>query len=101
VLDLHGAAFSPLTDIDGQLVYRAGERDVVLTVVDGEVVCEGGRITTFDADAVLAEVREVFAAKQGALERAHADAGRVFPLYRRVVEAARGTDVGMSRWIGR
>jgi cytosine/adenosine deaminase-related metal-dependent hydrolase len=99
MLDLHGAAFSPLTDVAGQSVYRAGERDVVLTMVDGEVVYEAGRITTFDEDAVLAEVREVFAAKQAALERAHADAGRMLPLYRRVVQAATAVDVGMSRWV--
>jgi cytosine/adenosine deaminase-related metal-dependent hydrolase len=101
VLDLHGAAFTPLSDVDRQLVHRAGERDVVLTMVDGEVVYEGGRITSFDEDAVLAEVREVFAAKRSALERAHADAGRLLPLYRQVVQAATDTDVGMSRWVGR
>ncbi|MDQ1663367.1 MAG: 5-methylthioadenosine/S-adenosylhomocysteine deaminase, partial [Blastococcus sp.] len=101
VLDLHGTAFTPLSDVGGQLVYRASERDVVLTVVDGEVVAQGGRLTRIDEDAVLAEFRELFDAKRSALEQAHADAGRYLPLYREVVRRAAATDVGMSRWVGR
>lgn len=101
VLDLHGTAFTPLSDVSGQLVYRASERDVVLTVVDGEVVARGGRLTRIDQDAVLAEFRELFDAKRAALERAHADAGRYLPLYREVVRRSAATDVGMTRWVGR
>lgn len=101
VLDLHGTAFTPLSDVAGQLVYRASERDVVLTVVDGQVVAQGGRLTRIDEEAVLAEFRELFDAKRSALEHAHADAGRYLPLYREVVRRSAATDVGMTRWLGR
>lgn len=100
VLDLHGPAFSTMSDIDGQLVYRAGERDVVLTMVDGRVVAEGGRLLDVDEEAVLAELRETYAAKRSALERAHADAGRFLPYYREVVARAAATDVGLMRRVG-
>jgi cytosine/adenosine deaminase-related metal-dependent hydrolase len=100
VLDLHGAAFSTLSDLAGQLVYRASERDVVLTVVDGQLVAEGGSLTTVDEEAVLGELRESYEAKRSALERAHADAGLFLPYYRQVVARAAATEVGLARRVG-
>jgi 5-methylthioadenosine/S-adenosylhomocysteine deaminase len=100
VLDLHGAAFSTFSDVAGQLVYRAAERDVVLTMVDGQVVAENGKLTTVDEGAVLAELRETYDGKRAALERAHADAGRYLPYYRDIVARAAATDVGMARRVG-
>jgi cytosine/adenosine deaminase-related metal-dependent hydrolase len=100
VLDLRGAAFATLSDLAGQLVYRAGERDVVLTVVDGRIVAEDGRLLGVDEEAVLAELRETYEAKRSALARAHADAGRFLPYYREVVARAAATDVGMARRVG-
>jgi cytosine/adenosine deaminase-related metal-dependent hydrolase len=99
LLDLHSLAFTPLNDVPGQLVYCESGSSVVLTMVAGRVVFEGGRVTTADQAALLGEVREVFAGKRRALEAAHADAGRWFPLYQRVVRAASATDVGMNRWV--
>jgi cytosine/adenosine deaminase-related metal-dependent hydrolase len=100
VLDLQGAAFATLSDLAGQLVYRAGERDVVLTMVDGRIVAEDGKLLGVDEEAVLAELRESYEAKRSALERAHADAGRFLPYYRQVVARAAATDVGMVRRVG-
>jgi cytosine/adenosine deaminase-related metal-dependent hydrolase len=99
LLDLHSIAFTPLNDVPGQLVYCETGRSVVLTMVDGTVVSEAGRLTTVDEQQLLGEVREVFARKQRALERAHADAARFAPLYQQVVRAAAATDVGMTRWV--
>ncbi|MDT7747549.1 MAG: 5-methylthioadenosine/S-adenosylhomocysteine deaminase [Pseudonocardiales bacterium] len=99
LLDLHSLAFTPLNDVPGQLVYCETGSSVVLTMVAGRVVFEHGRVTTADEAQLLAEVREVFARKRRALEAAHADAGRLFPLYQRVVRAAAATDVGLTRWV--
>jgi 5-methylthioadenosine/S-adenosylhomocysteine deaminase len=99
LLDLHSLAFTPLNDVPGQLVYCETGSSVVLTMVAGRVVFEHGRVTTADEAQLLAEVREVFAGKRRALEAAHADAGRLFPLYQRVVRAAAATDVGLTRWV--
>jgi cytosine/adenosine deaminase-related metal-dependent hydrolase len=100
LLDLHGLAFTPLNDVPGQLVYCESGTDVVLTMVDGRIVAEGGRLTTVAEDDLLAEARELFAAKAPALAAARAEAGRWLPEYQSMVRRAARTDVGMQRWVG-
>jgi 5-methylthioadenosine/S-adenosylhomocysteine deaminase len=100
LLDLHGLAFTPLNDVEGQLVYCESGTDVVLTMVDGRVVAERGRVIGVDVDALLAEARELFAAKAPALAAARAEAARWFPDYQRMVRRAARTDVGIQRWVG-
>jgi 5-methylthioadenosine/S-adenosylhomocysteine deaminase len=100
LLDLHSPAFTPLNDIAGQLVYCESGTSVTLTMVDGVVVAEGGRVTSVDEAALLGEAREVFAAKQDALRRSRTDAEGLLPVYREVVRRATATDVNMTRWIG-
>ncbi|MCU1529669.1 MAG: amidohydrolase, partial [Frondihabitans sp.] len=100
MLDLNGAAFTPLNDIRGQLVYCEYGADVRLTMVDGRVVFEGGLITTVDEPALLAEARELFARKLPVIARANAEAALLQPHYDAMVEAAARTDVGINRWIG-
>lgn len=102
VLDLHTLAFTPLNDVPGQLVYCEGGDSVRMTVVDGRVVHEGGVATLVDQAQLLAETRELYAGKKRALEQAHADAGRWFPLYQQVVRAAAAVDVDVAgRVVGR
>lgn len=100
LLDLHSLAFTPLNDVRGQLVYCESGRSVTLTMVDGAVVFDADTVTTVDEKQILAEIRDVFARKRRALERAHADAGRWFPFYQRMVRAAAAADVGLTRWVG-
>lgn len=97
LLDLHGLAFTPLNDVPGQLVYCENGADVVLTMVDGRVIAERGRMTGVHEDDLLAEAREVFAAKAPALAAARAGAARWFPEYQQMVRRAAATDVGMTR----
>ncbi|MEU4242430.1 amidohydrolase family protein [Actinoplanes sp. NPDC026619] len=97
LLDLHGLAFTPLNDVPGQLVYCESGADVALSMVDGRIVAERGRLTGVDEDALLAEAREVFAAKAPALAEARAAAARWFPEYQQMVRRAAATDVGMNR----
>ncbi len=99
LLDLHTAAFTPLNDIAGQLVYCESGTSVVLTMVDGAVVARDGKVTSVDADAVLGEAREVFAAKSGALRQSRMTADRLLPVYREVVRRSAATDVGLTRWV--
>jgi 5-methylthioadenosine/S-adenosylhomocysteine deaminase len=100
LLDLRSSAFTPLNDVAGQLVYCESGTSVVLTMVDGVIVAAGGRVTSVDETALLAEAREVFAAKQDALRQSRTDAERLLPAYREVVRRAAATDVDMTRWIG-
>ena len=100
LLDLHSPAFTPLNDVGGQLVYCESGASVALTMVDGVIVAEQGRLTRVDETALLAEARELFAAKQPALKSAHARAAEQVPAYAAMVQRAAATDVGMNRWVG-
>ena len=98
LLDLHSSAFTPLNDIPGQLVYCESGRSVVLTMVDGAIVAEGGVVTTVDEAALLAETRELYAARRSVAAGGEADA--LLPVYQAVVRKAAAVDIGFSRWIG-
>jgi 5-methylthioadenosine/S-adenosylhomocysteine deaminase len=100
VLDLHSHAFTPLNDLRGQLVYCESGSSVRLTMVDGRVVFEDGRVSSVDETALLAEARELFAQKLPAVSRARAEAGEVFPHFQSIVRRAAAADVGMNRWVG-
>ncbi|MFP4174442.1 MAG: amidohydrolase [Halobacteriales archaeon] len=58
VVSLDAAHLTPRHDLVSHAVYAANARDVVHTVVDGEVLMEDRRIETLDADAVVAEAEE-------------------------------------------
>jgi len=100
LLDLHAPAFTPRTDLAGQLVYCESGGSVALTMVDGVVVAEHGAVTSVDEAALLAEARELFAAERPALLAHRSAAGRLYPTYQRMVRQAAGVDVGMTRWAG-
>lgn len=100
MIDLHSIAFTPLNDVRGQLVYCESGSSVTLTMVDGRVVFENGRVTTVDEAALLAEARELFARKLPVIERAHRCADAIHPHYQAMVRRAAAADVGMNRWIG-
>jgi 5-methylthioadenosine/S-adenosylhomocysteine deaminase len=100
LLDLHTPAFTPLNDIRGQLVYCESGASVVLTMVDGVVVAEGGAVVSVDEQALLGEAREVFAARQPELRRTRSEAELLLPAYQAMVRRAAAADVGMTRWIG-
>ncbi|MBY0175115.1 amidohydrolase family protein [Curtobacterium herbarum] len=95
LLDLRAPAFTPFNDLRGQLVYCESGTSVRMTVVAGTVVAEGGRVTSVDEDALLAEARELHAARRPALERTWADADRLRPAYAAVVRRAAATDLGL------
>jgi len=59
--DLSAPWWTPLNDPVQQLVYGENGGSVDTVIVDGRVVVDGRRITTFDAGAVLAEARPMLA----------------------------------------
>jgi cytosine/adenosine deaminase-related metal-dependent hydrolase len=99
LIDLHTMPFTPLNDIPRQLVYCHDGRSVVLTMVGGDVVMRQGRITTVDADALLAEARELFARARQHRATAFEQAGRWLPQYQALTSQARQADAGMNRWV--
>ncbi len=60
--DLTAPWWTPLNDPVQQLVHSENGSSVDTVLVDGRVVVQGGRITGFDADAILAEARPMLAA---------------------------------------
>ncbi|MFI7587341.1 amidohydrolase family protein [Spongisporangium articulatum] len=99
LLDLHTIAFTPLNDLREQLVHCQDGRDVVLTMVAGRVVAEKGHVTTVDETALLAEARELFAAKLPRIAAARRTARVLVPAYQGMVRRAAATDVGLTRWV--
>ena len=99
LLDLHAPAFTPFNDLRGQLVYCENGGSVTMTLVAGRVVAEAGRVVSVDETALLAEARELHAARLPALQRTWAAADALLPAYDAVVRRAARTDVGMNRWI--
>jgi 5-methylthioadenosine/S-adenosylhomocysteine deaminase len=101
LLDLHSAAFTPLNDLAGQLVYCESGGSVALTMVDGVIVAERGVVTSVDEKALLAEARELFAARQSDLQRGRVHTNEsLVPTYQAMVRKALAVDVGMTRWVG-
>lgn len=100
VMELDSPAFTPFNDLRGQLVYCESGGSVYLTMVDGQIVFEGGEIRTVDEIALLVEARELFARKLPSVLRARDQAASVFPHYQALVRDAARADVGMNRWVG-
>jgi 5-methylthioadenosine/S-adenosylhomocysteine deaminase len=100
LLDLDTAAFTPLNDIARQMVYCENGSSVALTIVDGAVVFENGRIATVDEKALRAEARDIFTARRPALAEAARQADVWLPSYREMVLRAARHDVGMNRRLG-
>jgi cytosine/adenosine deaminase-related metal-dependent hydrolase len=100
LLDLDTHAFTPLNDLERQLVYCEDGGSVRCTVVAGRVVFEEGRVTTVDERALRAEARELMAAQRDRRAQAQAAADRLEPYYRSMYLRASGQDVGLARTLG-
>ncbi len=98
LLDLDTLAFTPLNDLDRQLVYCENGSSVRLTMVAGQVVMQDGVLPGLDEKALRAEARALARAQDGAGQAAR-EAARWRPAYRETVLRAAATDVGMTRWI--
>lgn len=97
LVDLDTSAFTPRNDIAAQLVYCESGGDVVLTMVDGRIVARDHRVTSVDEQALLAEARELFAARAPDRAAATEKAAELRPAYEHIVRRAAATDVGMER----
>lgn len=97
LLDLDTHAFTPLNDLVRQLVHCEDGSSVRITIVHGEVVFEGGRVTTVDERALRAEARELMTAHREHLSEASRQAAALEPAYRRMLERVAATPVSVSR----
>ena len=58
VLDISGPHMHPVHDLKNNLVYSASGSDVVLTMVDGKVLYDGGEFTTIDLEKTIFEAQK-------------------------------------------
>lgn len=99
LLDLDTLAFTPLNDLERQLVFCEDGSSVRFTIVAGRVVFECGRVITVDERALRAEARELMAAQHETLTRARAQQATLEPYYREMYLRAAAQHVGMERRI--
>jgi 5-methylthioadenosine/S-adenosylhomocysteine deaminase len=98
LVDLDTLAFTPLNDVERQLVYCENGSSVVMTIVNGRIVAREGRVLTVDEAALREEAREIARARAPMRAAMRADAVRLEPYYREMYRRACTVGVGFSRW---
>ena len=99
LIDLDTLAFTPLNDLQRQLVYCENGTSVRMTMVAGEIIYENGRVRGIDEAAIRAEARELLANLQRDNEPAREAAQRWLPYYRQMYLKAARRKVGINRWV--
>jgi 5-methylthioadenosine/S-adenosylhomocysteine deaminase len=100
LIDLDTLPFTPLNDLRRQLVYCENGGSVRMTLVQGRIVYEDGRVTTVDEAAIRAEARELAArANSTAPGPGGYDASEWLPHYRQMYLRAAERDVGLQRCV--
>jgi 5-methylthioadenosine/S-adenosylhomocysteine deaminase len=100
MLDLDSLPFTPLNDVARQLIYCDAGRAVVMTMVAGQVVMQGGRLLTIDEAALRREARAIMATATPQRDALMRDAAEWLPHYRAMYRKMLTHDVGMNRWVG-
>ncbi|CCF01124.1 hypothetical protein SFHH103_06666 (plasmid) [Sinorhizobium fredii HH103] len=100
MLRLDGSAFAPLNDLKRQLIYAENGSSVVMTMVNGRIVFEDGRVTTVDEAALHAEANEIIAENRAVWAAEFESSYELQPYYREMYLRASRQDVGMNRWVG-
>jgi cytosine/adenosine deaminase-related metal-dependent hydrolase len=98
MLDLDTLAFTPLNDLQRQLVYCEMGSSVRMTMVAGDIVYEQGEVTTVNERSLRAEAREHAERMRSLDARARRAAQEWLPFYRQMYLQAAGCDIGMRRW---
>jgi len=100
LVDLDTLPFTPLNDLERQLVYCEQGTSVRMTLVAGRVVHENGVVIGVDEKALRAEARDIAARRSSADASEAAGAARWLPYYRDMYSKAAARPVGLQRWIG-
>jgi cytosine/adenosine deaminase-related metal-dependent hydrolase len=100
LVDLDTLAFTPLNDLDRQLVYCENGGSVRLTMVAGRIVARDGRVLSVDEEAVKREIRALMPGWRAQMADALRAARELEPHYRAMYLRAAETPVGINRWIG-
>ena len=97
LLDLNEIAFTPLNDVQRQLVYCENGSSVRMTMVAGKILFHDGRVCSVDEESIKQEAREFAHAYADELAKSQKSAAELEPYYREMYLRAATTDVGMNR----
>ena len=101
LIELDTLPFTPLNDLRRQLVYCENGSSVRMTLVQGRIVFDNGRVTTVEEAAIRSEARELSArASTAALGPGGYEASEWLPHYREMYLRAAARNVGLHRWAG-
>jgi cytosine/adenosine deaminase-related metal-dependent hydrolase len=100
LVDLDTLPFTPLNNLQRQLVFCENGSSVRMTMVAGEVVVEDGVVKSVDEAALRAEVRELSAEFADNMRATEVAAGALEPYYREMYMRALKVPVGMERRAG-
>lgn len=100
LVDLDTLPFTPLNNLQRQLVFCENGSSVRMTMVAGEVVVEDGVVKSVDEAALRAEVRELSAEFADSMRATEAAAATLEPFYRDMYLRALDVPVGMERRAG-
>jgi guanine deaminase len=98
LLNLRDPAFAPLNDAVAQLVYTEPGRAVRHVIVDGRLVIDNGRATTFDEDALYAEVERLMPVLLRDLEAIRKRNERLTSYVEEANRRTHALDVGLDRY---
>lgn len=97
LIDLSALPFVPLNNLHRQLVHCELGASVQLTMVDGEILCQKGKLVRINEAKILTEAAALFASKTHDMDKADAKMARFLPYYRAMYDRAAQTDVGFER----
>jgi cytosine/adenosine deaminase-related metal-dependent hydrolase len=100
LVDLDTLPFTPLNNLQRQLVFCENGSSVRMTMVAGEVVVEDGVVKSVDEAALRAEVRELSVEFAASMRATEAAAATLEPYYRDMYLRALDVPVGMERRAG-
>jgi len=93
MIDLNTLPFTPLVDLQVQLLLSNVGRNVDMTMVAGEVVMKDGKSCTFDENEIMAECREL----ADHVFHESPTVEKLYPLWREAQLGAEHTEVGFDR----
>ena len=100
LVDLNSLAFTPMNNLQRQLVFCESGSSVVMTMVQGRILCRDGKLLCVDEDALKAEARELMREYDTILEKSGQDMEELERYYRAMYLRTSAQDVGMNRWAG-
>lgn len=99
LVDLSTLAFTPLNDLERQLVFCENGSSVRIVMVQGEIVCEQGRLTKINEEDLKSEIRQVMEGYRKQFQEVDHWAATLEPIYREMYLRAAARNVGMNRWV--